>query len=118
MNSVKLLGYQISDGILQPDTDRVTPILELPAPTNSEELQRIAGMLSYYAQWLPKLLDKIKPLINAVKFALSDEAEQDLKLLKNDLAAAALHVIDEHYLPFVIKTDASDNHNAVLATLN
>ena len=115
VNSVKLLGYQISDGILQPDTDRVAPMLELPAPTNSKELQRIVGMFSYYARWLPKFSDKIKPLINAVEFPLSNEAEQALKLLKNDLAAAALHVIDEHLL-FVIETDASDN--AVSATLN
>ena len=115
VNSVKMLGYEISDGILQPDTDRVAPILELPAPTNSKELQRIVGMFSYYARWLPKFSDKIKPLINAVEFPLSNEAEQALKLLKNDLATAALHVIDEH-LPFVIETDASDN--AVSATLN
>ena len=115
VNSIKLLGYQISDGILQPDTDRVAPIVELPAPTHSKELQRIVGMFSYYARWLPKFSDKIKPLINAVEFPLSNEAEQALKLLKNDLATAALHVIDEH-LPFVIETDASDN--AVSATLN
>ena len=51
VNSVKLLDYQISDGILQPDPDRVAPILELPAPTNSKELQRIVGMFSYYARW-------------------------------------------------------------------
>ena len=115
VNSVKLLGYHISDGILQPDTDRVAPILELPAPTNSKELQRIMSMFSYYARWLPKFSVKIKPLINAVEFPLSNEVEQALKLLKNDLATAALHVIDED-LPFVIETDASDN--AVSATLN
>ena len=56
VNFVKLLGYQISNGILQPDTDRVTPTLELPAPTNSKELQRIVGIFSYYARWLPKFI--------------------------------------------------------------
>ena len=65
-------------------------------------------MFSYYAQWLPKFSDKIKPLINAVKFLLCGEAKQALKLLINDLTTAALRVIDEHLL-FVIKTDASDN---------
>ena len=38
-----------------------------------------------------------------------------LNLLKNDLASAALQIIDES-IPFVIKTDASEN--AISATLN
>ena len=109
------MGYQISDGVLQPDADRVEPILDLPAPTNAKELKRVVGMFSYYAQWLPKFSERIKPLINARKFPLCDEAWQALKLLKNDLASAALRVIDEH-LPFVVETDKSDN--AISASLN
>ena len=105
---IKLLGYQISDGVLQPDADRVKPILEMPIPSNSKELQRVIGMFSYYAQWLPKFSEKVKPLIKTVKFPVGKKAEDCLKLLKNDLASAALSIIDEQ-LPFVIKTDASEN---------
>jgi len=31
-DSIKLLGYNISNGMLQPDPDRVKPLLELPVP--------------------------------------------------------------------------------------
>ena len=114
-NTIKLLGYQISDGSLQPDPDRVAPILNRPVPTTPKELQRIVGMFSYYAQWLPKFSEKIKPLISTTAFPLPNEVLLALKTLKNDLATATLSVIDEQ-LPFVIETDASDN--AISASLN
>ena len=99
---------------MQPDADRVKPILEMPIPSNSKELQRVIGMFSYYAQWLPKFSEKVKPLIKTVKFPIGKKAEDCLELLKNDLASAALSVIDEK-LPFVIETDASEN--AISASL-
>ena len=80
---------------MQPDAHRVKPILEMPIPNHSEELQRVIGMFSYYAQWLPKFAEKVEPLIKTVKFPIGKEAEDCLKLLKNDLASAALSVIDE-----------------------
>ena len=113
--SIKLLGYQISDGVLKPDPDRVKPSLELPTPTNAKELSRVVGIFSYYAQWLPKFSGKIKPLIVAKNFPLSEKDVQVLNLLKNDLASAALQITDES-IPFVIETDASKN--AISATLN
>jgi len=114
-DSIKLLGYHISNGMLQPDSDRVKPLLELPVPNIGKELQRLVGMFAYYAQWVPCFSEKIKPLIATKEFPLREEALQALKTLKQDLTSAALKVIDEK-LPFVLETDASDN--AVSATLN
>ena len=47
--SINLLGYNVSHCILQPDPDRVKPVLDLPLPKSSKELQRIVGVFSYYA---------------------------------------------------------------------
>ena len=113
--AIKLLGYQISDGMLKPDPDRVKPILKLPIPTNAKELSRVVGIFSYYAQWLPKFSEKIKPLIIAKNFPLDEKDVEVLNLLKNDLASAALQIIDES-IAFVTETDASEN--AISATLN
>ena len=40
---VKLLGYEICEGFLKPNPDRVKTLLELPPPTNKKEQQRLQG---------------------------------------------------------------------------
>jgi len=69
-DSIKLLGYSISNGMLQLDPDRVKPLLELPVPNTGKELQRLVGIFAYYAQWFPCFSEKIKPLI-ATKVSLA-----------------------------------------------
>ena len=72
-------------------------------------------MFSYYAQWFPQFSEKINPLLVEKQFPLSEEAQQALTSLKEDLTSATLRVINEN-LPFVIETDASEN--AISASLN
>jgi len=110
-----LLGYHISKGVLQPDPDRVKPVLNMPVPRNSKELQRLVGLFTYYAQWIPRYSDKIRLLAAAKVFPLDDNAVGAIKVLKDDLSSAALGTIDEK-LPFVLETDAFKN--AISATLN
>ena len=45
-NCVKLLGYQIIEGCLKPDDDRVKALLMLPPPTSMKEQQRIVGLFA------------------------------------------------------------------------
>jgi len=110
-----LLGYCISKGILQPDPDRVKPVLDMLVPCNAKELQCMLGMFSYYTKWIPRYSEKIKPLVVLKKFPLIHEALHALTTLKTDLSSATLGVIDED-LPFTLETDMSDN--AISATLN
>ena len=48
---------------MRPDAERVKPITDLPLPSNAKELQRVIGMISYYAQRIPQFSEKIKALI-------------------------------------------------------
>ena len=73
-STIDLLGYRISPGTLQPDPERVKPLLELPMPDNPKALRRVIGMFAYYAQWIPNYSDKIKPLVKTKNFPLSKEA--------------------------------------------
>jgi len=114
--TISLLGYHISKGVLQPDPDHVKPVLNMPVvPRNSKELQRLVGLFAYYAQWIPRYCDKIRPLVAAKVFPLDENAAGAVKVLMDDLSSAALGAIDEK-LPFVLKTNASEN--AISATLN
>ena len=51
--SVKLLGFLIENGQIQPDPDRIKPLKDLPLPTDSKSLKRTIGMFSHYSSWLP-----------------------------------------------------------------
>ena len=44
--SINLLGYNVSRGTLQPDPDRVKPVLDLPVPKSPKELRHIIGLFS------------------------------------------------------------------------
>ena len=37
-NSITLLGFNISDGVLKPDPERVKPVLEMPVRTSPKQL--------------------------------------------------------------------------------
>ena len=61
---INLLVYHINSGSLKPNPERVETLLKLSLPRNMKELQRVVGLFAYYAQWIEKYSDKIKPLIN------------------------------------------------------
>ena len=73
-DSIRLLGYKISPGTLEPDPDRVKPLLRLPAPRDLKSLRRVVGMFAYYAQWVSNYSDEIKPLVDTKEFPLKEEA--------------------------------------------
>ena len=114
-DTVDLLGYRITAGSLQPDPERVKTLQDLPPPSNQKEQQRLVGLFAYYAQWILRYSDKIKPLISNVSFPLKDEALASFSSLKSELINVSLAAIDEN-APFVVETDASNI--AVSATLN
>ena len=112
---INLLGYQINSSSLKPDPAQVETLLKFSLPQNSKELQQVVGLFTYYAQWIGKYSDKIKPLINNSCFPLTGSALETFKLLKSELAGVSLGVIDEKE-QFVVETDASNV--ALSATLN
>ncbi|CAG2205734.1 unnamed protein product [Mytilus edulis] len=74
VESVDLLGYTISQGVLRPDPDRMKPLRKLPVPHSPKSVKRAMGRFSYYSQWIPRFSDKIKPLANATSFPLDSNA--------------------------------------------
>lgn len=104
---IKVLGYCIEEGAISPDPDRVQPLLDLPVPKNKSSLQRVIGMFAYYARWIPRYSDNIRPLLKADSFPLTEEQVKAFNTLKKLLADSSLQSIDST-LPFTLETDASD----------
>ena len=86
VSQVKLLGYCISYGQLKPDPERLLPLLDLPAPSDSASLKCIVGMFSYYSNWIYQFSKKIQSLAKTELFPLSNEARKSFMELKQDIA--------------------------------
>ena len=56
----KRVEIYISDGVQRPDPERMKPITNLPNPSKKKELQRVIGMFSCNAKWLPQFSEKDK----------------------------------------------------------
>ena len=76
------------------------------ATTTNKELQHLIGLFAYYAKWILSYSDKIRPLIKST-LPLSSDALFAFDVLKQALASAALHAID-NALPLNVETDASN----------
>ena len=49
-DTIKLLGYEIHNGSLRPDLERVKTLQKLPPPKTTKEQQRVLGLFAYYRQ--------------------------------------------------------------------
>ena len=114
-SQINLLGHLVGNDVIKPDPERITALNELKPSKTKKELQRILGLFSYYAKWVPNLSQIIRPLVETKAFPLSEEASEAIRIMKNKLANATLQLINES-LPFTLETDASDF--AIGATLN
>ena len=83
---IKLLGYEIYNGSLRHDKNRVKTVRELPLPKITKEQQRVVGLFAYYAQWISDYSNKIKPLVTNWVFPLKDQVFSLFVNLKSELA--------------------------------
>jgi len=65
-----LLGFRQAKGFLQPDSDRVKPVLKMPVLKYGRKLLRVVGVSTYYAQWMASCSEKLKPLVVVKEFPL------------------------------------------------
>ncbi|XP_026322465.1 uncharacterized protein LOC113232055 [Hyposmocoma kahamanoa] len=114
-NSISLLGYAVKNNVIEPDKDRLDPLIKLPLPRNTAELKRALGLFAHYAKWVHNFSAKIQPLINNSQFPLNENGQRSFKLLKSEIEKAALVAIDDKET-LTVETDASEF--AVAATLS
>ena len=81
--------------------------MKLTLPQNKKELQRVLGVLTYYAKWILNFSEKVRPFVRASLFPLISDAILAFKTLKSDLLKARLDSTDE-FAPFSVECDASD----------
>lgn len=62
VQKLTFLGHQLDYNGIRPDERKVEAILKMKRPTNKSELQRVLGMATYLARFVPNLSDVLQPL--------------------------------------------------------
>ena len=62
-----MVGHNISEKGVQPDTDKVRVLCELPPPTNVTELHSLCRMLNYLSKYIPGIASLLKPGTDLLK---------------------------------------------------
>ena len=71
---INILGYQVGNGMVAPDPERLMPLREMRPPSTAKELKRFKCLSAYYAKWIRDFSTKIKPLVSVSSFPISESA--------------------------------------------
>ncbi|XP_062558191.1 uncharacterized protein K02A2.6-like [Armigeres subalbatus] len=86
LTSVPFFGHVLTDNGVQPDSAKISAVLNIPTPKNKKELMTFLGLTTYLGKFLPKLADISAPLRkltrDKVEFNWSDEAEHSFQQIK------------------------------------
>jgi len=102
-----ILGYEIEEGEIRPNPERLQPLRKLPVPENTRSLNRCLGFFSYYSKWIQKFSYRLRPLTVNDGFPLNEAAVRAFQDLKQAIEDAAVVAVDESE-PFEVETDASE----------
>jgi hypothetical protein len=62
MEKIEYLGFMVSSAGIQPNKDKIAPILSLKHPTTLKELESFLGMVGVYSRFIGKYSIKTEPL--------------------------------------------------------
>lgn len=113
MCRLRYLGYVIDQNGIQPDQEKIKPILEYPIPKSVKEVRRLVGMASWYRRFICNFSEIAAPITDLIKdktkvLKWTVEAEQSFEKLKQALVSAPILATPRYDKPFIIECDASD----------
>lgn len=107
-----VLGHIISSTGIKKSRDKVQAIEEAEPPTTVQQVQSFAGMVKYYAMYVPKLSQIMSPIYNLTKKGVEFEWTQECQKAFDEIKSiVASDVILVHYNPkleLILDVDASD----------
>ncbi|KAK7575703.1 hypothetical protein V9T40_011989 [Parthenolecanium corni] len=110
--SVKYLGFIVSDQGISPDPKRVEAIYEYRTPKTKKEVQSFLGVINYYRGHIPKCGELAAPLHELTKsnvqFHWGPDEETSFNELKKAVAESILQNFPDWSRKFYVITDASN----------
>jgi len=82
----KFLGFMLTHRGIEANPDKCSAILDTQSPTTLKEVQSLVGKLTSLSRFLPRLAEKIRPIVKTLKkadrFQWSDECEKTFAEIK------------------------------------
>lgn len=113
--SLSFLGFIVDKDGLRTDPEKVAAIVNYTPPTNTTEIKRLIGMISYYRRFLKNfsiIAAPITQLLHDKKkgqaVSWTSEAQEAFEKIKVLITSAPVLASPDFSQPFYIQTDASD----------
>jgi len=108
---LKILGHIISEHGIESDPVKIQDILNIPQPTNKQELLHFLGCIGYFRRFIKKFSSIARPLTTLTQklstFTWGDEQQHAFTILKSILTNPPLLRFFDPLKPIHIYTDAS-----------
>lgn len=113
MRQLNYLGYIVNEAGINPNPDKVSAIVNYPAPKNIRDVRRLLGMATWYSRFVSNFATITCPITNMLKktkakFEWTDEADSAFNVLKTALISAPVLATPDFSKPFIMHCDASD----------
>lgn len=112
MKRVRFLGYLLDENGLQPDPERIRPLLEYSQPKNVKDVRRLIGLAGWYRRFIGNFSAITAPITELTKkttqkFEWTAAADESFKKLKVALTTAPILAMPDYSKPFIIQCDSS-----------
>ena len=110
-DEIMYIGHVITPDGVKPDPEKVKAITEMPAPKDKKGVQRLLGMITYLAKYIPNLSELTQPLrvlLNKkVDFLWTFEQQSAFEKIRDVLAKDAMIAHFDVNKDIEVHTDAS-----------
>ncbi|XP_047987137.1 uncharacterized protein LOC125226991 [Leguminivora glycinivorella] len=108
---IKYLGHYITADGLELDSDKISSILKMPAPSNLKHLLSFIQTCSWYRRFVPNFAKVAEPLTRLTKknteWTWTSEQQTAFETSKKLLVSAPVLAQADDSKPYIIKSDAS-----------
>lgn len=114
MKELRYVGYLLTEDGIKPDPEKISAVMDFPAPTSVKETRRFLGMSGWYRRFIQDFSSISAPISELLKaktkkdFCWSAEAQIAFDELKKRLTSAPVLANPDFSAPFFVQTDASD----------
>jgi hypothetical protein len=109
--SVDFLGFNIGDGKINMEKQKVSGIADWPPPQNQRQVRSFIGFCNFYRRFIKDYAEFCKPLNDLLRkttiWDWTDERHAAFEKLKAVFLSQPVLVIPDYTKPFIIEADAS-----------